>query len=220
MFLTLFAAAQAASGNLVETTFETRDGKVPVALSILVEPPEPDTDPPDPDADPPEPDADPPQPDFELRGDVASTRIRTAGADVLLGLSEEAKAVFYITGEEEAVQVWGEGATDRFLPPGPCRADGELPPGPCTPVDRALPPGPCFELLVLLADGNELGIEVSVQAENGEIDPGSLVGFNPQPEPPGDFPVELGFSILGAGRDVVTHVNVALVHEGRVLALE
>jgi hypothetical protein len=51
-----------------------------------------------------------------------------------------------------------------------------------------------------------------------EIDPGSLVGFNPQPDPPGRDPLELAFSILGKGEGA-THVNIAVVQDERVLEL-
>ena len=217
MILTLLAAAHAAPGNVITTELRTAEGLIHPSVFVAVEPPQPD-------ADPPEPDADPPSESFRVADDVASTVLRSSdGVHVTLGLSErDVRAVYYRPDlDTKPVVVWGDNTTDRILPPGPCRAEGELPPGPCTPVDLDLPPGPCFELIALLGDGTTLGIEVSVQMVGGELDPGSLVGFNPQPEPPGDFPMELAFDLRAEGRrDAAITVNVALVADGRVLPIE
>lgn len=212
--LALFtAAASAADLDTLTTRLSTREGDVYPTVAILI--------------DPPDPDADAPEPDRTLRGDIATRRF-TLGEDgigVTLGLDVgeiDVRAILYrAEAGAEPVVVWGEGASSRVAPPAACRADGELPPGPCTPVDRALPPGPCFELIALLGDGSTFAIEVSLQAEAGWIDPASLVGFNPQPEPPGDLPIGLSFHLDAVARPGTTvQLGLALVADKQLLPLE
>lgn len=62
-------------------------------------------------------------------------------------------------------------------------------------VLRILPPGPCrtaecadrIQLVALARDGSSVVLRFAVSSPNGRLDPASIRGFNPQPEPPGDF---------------------------------
>lgn len=223
-------ALAAPAGNVITTELRTGDGSVrPQLLIGLVDPPNPDIDPPNPDkglADPPG-EADPPGGDFALDGDVAVTRVKfTEKTDlhVLLGLGGvDVEQITYRSSVDAApVVVWGRGAGDRIFPPDPCKAvTADLPPGPCTPLNPELPPGPCFELDALLTDGTVLGIAIAFQSEGGELDPGSLVGFNPQPEPPGDSMLGLSFDISAYARDsAAVEMSVALIGDRQVLPLK
>lgn len=163
--------------------------------------------------DPPIPDlgADPPDPDFALDGDVAVSRVKFTGearTSLLFAFADDRRSVVRMGWHDD-------------LPPGPCKAgEGDLPPGPCTPMDRALPPGPCFQLDLTFDDGSVLGVAVAVQSEGGEIDPGSLVGFNPQPEPPGDFHTAVSFDVAAYARDgAALQVGVAILGEKGALPL-
>lgn len=64
------------------------------------------------------------------------------------------------------------GETLRILPPGPCRT------AEC--ADR-------IQLVGLTRDGTAVVLRFTVSSPDGRLDPGSIRGFNPQPEPPGDF---------------------------------
>lgn len=66
---------------------------------------------------------------------------------------------------------------------------------------RILPPGPCrraecmernyINLVGLAADGTPLLVRATVSSPDGRLDPASIYAFNPQPEPPGDFPAPM-----------------------------
>jgi hypothetical protein len=59
---------------------------------------------------------------------------------------------------------------------------------------RLFPPGPCkdgtcqnINVQGVADDGTHLLFHFQMTSPDGLLDPGSIVGFNPQPEPPGDF---------------------------------
>ena len=75
-------------------------------------------------------------------------------------------------------------------------------------VMQIFPPGPCrdgtcqqFTVGAVAADGTQLLLVFSISSPDGLLDPGTIRGFNPQPEPPG-FPagaLEVDFALAGAG---------------------
>lgn len=226
LVLVLTSLAHAAEGNTIAAEIRGSRGELVPAVRIQL------IDPPDPDA----------APAFRLGERSAETTLRYAG-DHSFGLlldpderSVGVEAVYYLPSDgSDKVLVAGRGAVDKYyppdpcsdpdLPPGPCRWP-ELPPGPCAGTGE-LPPGPCFEFLAILGDGSVVGINVVVQSD-GIIDPGSLVGFNPQPDPPGswrlaDPPGEhaIALSFDATARDEASlSVTVTLSQEGEALALQ
>lgn len=136
---------------------------------------------------------DAPNPDFSTDGRVVVSRGRYGGdsdLQVVLGVDDARRGVseilYWPSPDADPVVVWGRGAVEKAVPPDPYKAVGaDLPPGPWSAIDAALPPGPCFDFVAVLGDGTELEFAVAVQSENGVIDPGEAVGFNPQPDPPG-----------------------------------
>ena len=147
------------------------------------------------------PQPDPPVVDFANAGRVATSTLafeRQASVGFTIGVAEDragVRSIALVDGRDRVV-VFGEGAVERFLPP-----------------------GPCFQLIATLGDGTDLAIDVRIDSSGGFVDPGSLVGFNPQPDPPG-FPaaVALSFGAYARGEADLS-VSVSLSSEGEVLAI-
>lgn len=87
---------------------------------------------------------------------------------------------------------------------------------------RILPPGPCrraecmnrdyINLVGIAADGTPLQVRATVSSPDGRLDPASIFSFNPQPEPPGDFPapMRVDFRVItdNPGADVSVTLEV------------
>jgi hypothetical protein len=75
---------------------------------------------------------------------------------------------------------------------------------------------------VVLGDGTPMNMEIAVQGDGVDLDPGSLVGFNPQPDPPGDWlPAVLSFDVDAVSKEGgVVEVSYALSDGREVLAIE
>jgi hypothetical protein len=162
LFLAILSPASAGdfTGNLFSTEFRTESGWLDPGVVVGFNPQ------PDP-------------PGFELveRTLAVSTVKFERGLDtgVFVGVGEEKHAVrsVELLGDErsEPIVVYGKGAAEKFLPP-----------------------GPCFDLRVTFDEGSVMTLHVEITTDGGYIDPGSLVGFNPQPEPPGDKGETVGFN--------------------------
>jgi hypothetical protein len=207
LLLTSAANAGDLDGNVVTTELRTTRGGVKPSVFVGL--------------------VDPPDPDFENDGRVATTRVRferSFDASVVIGIAEDTRGIVQLyyqpDSRSEPVVVWGKGAVDRFVPPDPYYPpDPCFPPDPYIPPDPYLPPGPCFELIAVLADGTELGISITITSENGWIDPASLVGFNPQPDPPG-FPAAIQLDLSAASREgAALDVAISLCDGKTVLPL-
>jgi hypothetical protein len=114
------------------------------------------------------PQPDPPGIQFDGKYAVSSVKFdRELDVGVVIGVGDPVYDVATIEVVDErggATLVWGKGAEDKFFPP-----------------------GPCFDLRVTFEKGAEMTLHIDIDtSEGGYVDPGSLVGFNPQPEPPGD----------------------------------
>jgi hypothetical protein len=72
----------------------------------------------------------------------------------------------------------GTGEPLRILPPGPCRR------AECMNRDY-------INLLAIAADGTPVQVRATISSPDGRLDPASIFSFNPQPEPPGDFPAPM-----------------------------
>ena len=140
-----------------------------------------------------------PQPDgFQLR--VAPD----ASARPVLTQSNSAGRTFSV--DVSALDA-ATGLTLRLFPPGPCRD------------------GACqqFAVPALAADGTHLLILFGVTSNDGLLDPGTIRGFNPQPEPPG-FPagtMEVYFTLAGAG-PATANVTITVLNQstGRVVTMQ
>lgn len=97
---------------------------------------------------------------------------------------------------------------------------------------RILPPGPCrtrecmdrnyINFAATAADGTPILVRATIASPDGRLDPGSIYGFNPQPEPPGDFPspVRVDFALSSANATSSISVTWTVVVGARELALE
>ena len=75
-------------------------------------------------------------------------------------------------------------------------------------------PAPCegsFRITARFTDRTVLNLDIDVRASRGDVTvpPGTLVGFNPQPEPPAIPAFGLRADLRGTGADAVT-VDVAV----------
>lgn len=182
--LALFSLAQAADpGDVVHTEIRTDGGWINPAVLVGFNPqPEPPGD-------------------FQLDKYTAVTTVPYEEREdfgVVIGVAEEKQGVeaLWLDGKEP-VLVYGKGAEERWLPP-----------------------GPCFDLRAAFGDGTEMIVHVAITSADGWIDPGSLVGFNPQPEPPGDFPaaIQLDLSAMARGAAKL-QVEISLESGGEALPL-
>ena len=92
------------------------------------------------------------------------------------------------------------------------------------------PPGPCrdgtcqqFTVGATAADGTRLLLVFSITSPQGLLDPGTIRGFNPQPEPPG-FPagaLEVDFALAGSG-PATANMTLTVYNQstGRVVAVQ
>lgn len=97
---------------------------------------------------------------------------------------------------------------------------------------RLFPPGPCrdgscqyINVLGVAADGTRLLFHVDLASPDGLVDQASIHGFNPQPEPPGDFAgigaMQVDFGIAGATAATVSAtITVLNQSTGRVVSLQ
>jgi hypothetical protein len=97
---------------------------------------------------------------------------------------------------------------------------------------RILPPGPCrraecmnrdyINLVGLAADGTPVQVRATVTSPDGRLDPASIFSFNPQPEPPGDFPapMRVDFRVLTDSPSADVSVTLEVIGGNAPLALE
>ena len=96
---------------------------------------------------------------------------------------------------------------------------------------RLFPPGPCRDgscqnvnVQGVADDGTRLLFHFQISSPDGRLDPGSVVGFNPQPEPPGDFMGQnamiVHFDIAGARATTVSAALLVINQStGRVVTI-
>ena len=96
---------------------------------------------------------------------------------------------------------------------------------------RLFPPGPCRDgscqnvnVQGVADDGTHLLFHFQISSPDGRLDPGSVVGFNPQPEPPGDFSGDnamiVSFGIADASAATVSAALIVLNQStGRVVTV-
>ena len=97
---------------------------------------------------------------------------------------------------------------------------------------RILPPGPCrraecmnrdyFNVVALAADGTPLQVRVTVSSPDGRLDPASIYSFNPQPEPPGDFPapMRVDFRVISDSPSADVSVTLEVIGANVPLSVE
>lgn len=178
----LFAAlnvAHAADSTVAYTDIETRSGLMSPGVLVGLNPqPEPPGD-------------------WWIEryyAELSQSYTERLSTDVVIAIGEErhdVASIWLVDGRDE-VLVYGKGAEERWLPP-----------------------GPCFELRTVFDDGTELLVSVDIESADGWIDPGSLVGFNPQPEPPGDFQAGVEIALVAeAERSADLSVTVSIAYRG------